>query len=113
MPVVEKPKITQDFNEAIIGSSIYKVIHTDENIVAHGDHCYGSHEAMSRTIKITTDDEVNIQQKENTLLHEIIHAIDTDRNLDMKEDQIGGVSTGLYQVMRDNKELLNSFTFGS
>ena len=112
MPKTTKTDGLTGIKKAIIGASIYKVIHTDENIVAGGEHCYGSHGYSAREIKITIDEDVHLQQREETLLHEIIHAIDGDRDLELSEGQIGGVSAGVYQAMRDNKNIFDLFTFG-
>ena len=98
--------------KVIIGASIYDLIYTKETIIADGEHCYGSHHFTPRIIKVTADKDVNIQQKEETTLHEIVHGINDDRGLGLTEDQVAGISAGFYQVLRDNKELIHGFTFG-
>ena len=39
---------------------------------------------------------------ESTLLHEIVHAIDMNRNLELTESQVSSLSSGLYAVIVDN-----------
>ena len=40
---------------------------------------------------------------DETFLHEIIHTIETNRFLEMTEQQVFSLSHGLYAVIRDNK----------
>lgn len=97
----------------VVGASIYEIVYTNENIIAHGDHCFGSQDFTKKIIKITTEKETSNQVKEEVTLHEIIHAIVDDRHLNMSEEQVGGISMGMYQVLRENKKLFKAFTFGT
>ena len=42
------------------------------------------------------------EQEEDTLLHEVLHAIDEAMGLKMKEAQVKGCATGLLAVLKDN-----------
>lgn len=102
----------KNIKSVVIGSSVYKIDHTRDCIVTAGEECYGAHDYEAREIRITTDESISIQQKEETLLHEIVHAINDDRDLELEEAHIRGISKGLYQALRDNKNIFDSFTFG-
>jgi hypothetical protein len=41
-------------------------------------------------------------QKRDTLLHEVMHAVDHEMDCDMKEEQIRRMATGLLAVLRQN-----------
>ena len=46
------------------------------------------------------------QQRRDTLLHEIIHAISDSVKLNMKEKQVHALACCMLQVLRDNPELV-------
>ena len=50
------------------------------------------------------------QQTVNTLMHEIIHAIDAMTTQSLEEKQVNTLATGLVAVFRDNPGLANLFT---
>lgn len=54
---------------------------------------------------IYLDNELNEQRMFQIFLHEIIHTIEWANNLDSSEDYIQSMSSGLYQVLKDNKLL--------
>lgn len=56
------------------------------------------------TIKIS--DHISIDQSRSTLLHEVIEFINMALELKLKHGQICGLETGLYQVMKENKNFL-------
>ena len=45
------------------------------------------------------------QQQKDTLLHEVVHAIDDTLALGMTEEQVHALGAGLYQVLSENKQL--------
>ena len=45
-----------------------------------------------------------------TLLHELIHAIEEQLGLDMKERQVHSLAIGLFQVLRENPALVRFVT---
>jgi hypothetical protein len=55
--------------------------------------------------KILILDSYGSDDKFRTLLHEMIHIIDDDYNLDFKEETIRRMTTGLYQILKDNNFL--------
>lgn len=47
-----------------------------------------------------------LESEQDTVLHEILHAIDEAMGLKMKESQVKGTATGLLAVMKDNPSLV-------
>lgn len=50
-------------------------------------------------------------EAKETLLHELIHAVEHQLGIDIPEQKLRGFSVGLFAVMRDNPELPD-FLFG-
>lgn len=48
--------------------------------------------------------------KKDTLLHEIIHMIDYEYQLNMKERQVHCMSSGLYAMLKDNPKVTKWLT---
>ena len=46
------------------------------------------------------------EQERDTLLHEILHGIEHEMGLDLAEEEIRSLATGLYAVFMDNPDLL-------
>lgn len=44
-------------------------------------------------------------EEKDTVLHEVIHAVDYLMQLGLTEDQVRSTATGLYAVMKDNPKL--------
>lgn len=95
-------------NKIRIGSVDYEVVLTDENLVCNGQESYGWIDYNYHLIKINK----NIQDKqgqEKTFLHELIHGIVRERNLDIvnsnEEVIVDEIAVGLHQVIRDNTSL--------
>lgn len=92
-----------------VGSMDYDVILTDEKIINQdGEECLGLTDHNLHEIKISTNLQ-NEQGQEKTFLHELIHAMIEERNLDFEsiteEILAEDLSTILYQVIRDNPEM--------
>lgn len=92
-----------------VGSMDYDVILTDEKIINQdGEECLGITDHNLHEIKISTRLQ-NEQGQEKTFLHELIHAMIAERNLDFEciteEILAEDLSSILYQVIRDNREM--------
>ena len=88
-----------------IGGHNYSVFYVKGNHKEKGIENYGKiyHDAK----KIYIDKDIAKSQQEETLLHEILHAIDQIyNNHSLSEKQIESMSEGLYQVLKDNKTIL-------
>jgi hypothetical protein len=67
-----------------------------ENLVGVFGLCFPSEQHIKIQKGLTQVEEVD------TVLHEVIHAIDYQMNLDMTELQVRGLATGLIGVFSDN-----------
>lgn len=56
-------------------------------------------------IKIATDMPLELEQ--DSVLHELIHAIDYGMHLEMAERQVSALASGLIALIRDNPSLLH------
>ena len=57
--------------------------------------------------KIWIDKQYTLTQQEETLVHEIIEAINWDYELELSHKQIQGMAATIYQVLKDNPSLQN------
>ena len=60
------------------------------------------------TCMIYLDTSLDKQRMFQVFLHEIIHALEWGNNFSTSEDYIQAMSSGLYQVLKDNRLLRNS-----
>jgi hypothetical protein len=60
------------------------------------------------SIKANLGEQIQVQ----TILHEVIHAIETQtgRHHELKESMIDALAFGIYQVMRENPQLVKMIT---
>lgn len=68
----------------------------------------GEHELHVQVIKIRENQHA--ESKRETLLHELVHAIDEQLDLGMKEHQVHRLAIGLFQVLRENDHLVTFLT---
>ncbi|TET08499.1 MAG: hypothetical protein E3J83_03370 [Candidatus Atribacteria bacterium] len=75
---------------------------SNKNLVGEADH-------SKNIIFLATKykgKKINKTNIEETLLHEILHAVDANYNGGgLREDDVSRLSVGLYQVLKDNKFL--------
>ncbi len=93
-------------NKVRIGSADYEVKLTKENLVCDGRECVGTIDYGFHIINI----QEGIQDKqapEITFLHELLHGIVRERNLEIENEElvVEEISRGLHQVIRDNTEM--------
>lgn len=62
-------------------------------------------QVFQRELKIKINSNWDKWNKE-TLLHEIVHVISDDRGLKLAEKQVEQFTNGLYQVMKDNPQVM-------
>ena len=55
--------------------------------------------------EIFIDKDCDKQVQNDTLIHEIIECLNMNLELDLQHSQITAISTGLYQVIKDNKKV--------
>lgn len=82
----------------------YEVMKTDGPLVLDGTQAYGLIDYNNRIIKIDT----KLQDKqgvENTFIHEVLHGIAFDRQIDWEgdeEDVIEQLARGIYSMLKEN-----------
>lgn len=52
--------------------------------------------------KITIKKGQPLETEQDTLLHEVMHAVDSELNLNLSEKQVRGLATGILAVLKDN-----------
>lgn len=84
-----------------IGWMEYKVKVVKSSEINNGDgEFYGRCNHGTNTIII--NDSYSKEQREATLLHEVIHVVDNYAGLDLSERQVKGLANMLYQVIKGN-----------
>ena len=69
---------------------------------------YGTCDGAAQDIKY--DPEPHREQVADTLLHEVVHAVDEAMGTSMSERQVRGIATGLLGVFKDNPAFLKFIT---
>ena len=68
----------------------------------------GEHRRDDQLIKIKLKQHPETLRE--TLLHEVIHAVEEQLDLGMKERQVHSLAIGLFQVLRENRDLVEFIT---
>lgn len=90
-----------------VGNFIYEVDETDEVITLDNMVCQGLCDSGNQQIKI--DNKLTQQSKERVFLHELVHAICFDKELDFgdeTENVVDALAKGIHGVIIDNPNLL-------
>lgn len=97
-------------SEVRVGSTDYEVKLTKENLVCDGKECVGTIDYNFHIIKIQEGVQ-DKQAQEITFLHELLHGIINDRNLEIENEElvVEEISRGLHQVIRDNSEIFINY----
>lgn len=88
------PKVEQTPGDVRILGKVYEV-----HVIPGFENC-GECIDMKQQIKLQADMPLTLEQ--DTLLHEVIHALDFGMKLHMKERQVSALASGLIGVFRDN-----------
>lgn len=85
-----------------VGGVTYKIKKV-KNLVDDGEECFGICDRRDLAIKI--NDSINDQRYNQTLIHEIMHAVFDEAGLDLdnEEDIVNRISLVWYQVLIENK----------
>ena len=88
-----------------IGGIYYKVIYKKDlaRDRGHLGECCGN------SAEIGLDNNLNKHVEDKVLLHEIIEAINFEYELKLEHEKISILESSLYQVLIDNKELIERF----
>lgn len=73
-------------------------------VIPDFENCGECHD-NKQVIKLQADMPLALEQ--DTLLHEIIHALDYSMKLNMKERQVSAAASGLIAVFRDNPRFVS------
>jgi hypothetical protein len=73
-------------------------------LTQRGEGDYG--ECFADHCRIEVADYQCLLQQRDTLLHEVLHAVDHEMHCNMNESQIRRIATGLLQVLRHNAPLV-------
>lgn len=86
-----------------VGGIKYSITETDLSPYdADGSYRMGNHKEAEALIEIR--EEMPLQKKEQTLVHELMHAIFAEMgiNIENEEDIVNRAGLMLYQVLKDN-----------
>ncbi|MDU7067133.1 MAG: hypothetical protein E6343_04060 [Clostridium perfringens] len=95
-----------------VGSMEYEVNLTDETLILDTDLCKGIIDYEFHNIKISNKIH-DRQGQECCFLHELMHAVIRERNLDIKnsdeETIVDEIARGLHQVIKDNPNIFVNY----
>lgn len=103
-------------NKVRVGSVDYTVNSKDERQILNSQQCYGMIDYVYHTIDLDNGIQDN-QKLEITFLHELVHAIFSERSVDLvylglcneqMETVVDELAKGLHQVIRDNPSIFCS-----
>jgi uncharacterized protein (UPF0335 family) len=67
-----------------------------------GDYLGSMGRCSGKTLRIEIAKELNSQQTQSTILHELIEAINFHLNLELEHKTIAALETGIYQTLTGN-----------
>ena len=73
----------------------------DDTIINDEMGVFGRYHIANQKIQIAKD--IGISQQNSTLLHEIIHVISYHLRLELTEQQVSGLETGLFEYLTTNE----------
>lgn len=87
-----------------IGYRDYSILKTEEPIILDNAVCYGTISYDKQEIKL--DKTCKKDQSLCTLIHEVIHGIDADLNIELDEKAVELLGKGFYQFLKHNLDKL-------
>lgn len=90
-----------------IGGTVYKIQNEKDSFVEAGKAIDGGINYSQSLIRVARDNKSK-QYADTTLIHEIVHGIIEEYNVEIPEEEkfTEGFSKGLYQVLKDNPKLV-------
>lgn len=95
----EMLKYGGDVYRVKIMQKVHRVVMRRE--IGSGDSSMGRY--YERKMEIYLNDDMPLEQKQETLLHEVIHSLSEGMGVGLKEEQVRALSAGLYCVLKENK----------
>lgn len=83
----------------ILGAEYDVIIRDDDHF---GDAYHGTYDSRKQQINLYAD--MTESRRAETLLHEVVHALDDALDLGLEERQVQVLSRGLFTVLRDNRD---------
>jgi hypothetical protein len=82
----------------------YAVVRTRDPILVEHEECMGAVAYYEHVIRLKVDPGVDEQQSKETLLHEMFHAILSDREIDFEDEEsiVEQLARAWYQIIADN-----------
>ncbi len=77
------------------------IIFSNKTLVLNGNICSG----ICKDDQLEINTTYPIEQQRETLLHEVIHALDHIYGFDFSEDQVKGLSNALFETLKENKRV--------
>lgn len=90
-------------NQIMINNVPFKVQEV-ENLTLNDEPHFGVYDP--RNFEILINSQLPSERKHATLLHEVIHAISDDRNLQLSENDVDQLAKGLFATLVANPEIL-------
>lgn len=89
-------------NKVKIGWKEYavKYLEPQETLIIDAGECYGS--ILFNKKEIHINKEYDDEQKEATLIHEVLHGIEDMYNLELGEETVTRLAQAIYTVLKDN-----------
>ena len=88
-----------------VGMEIYKIQVQGGVVADDGKGLLGQADHSKSLIRISTG--YNKYDQYKTLWHEIIHAINAERNLDLEEAKVNQLTNGIVLLLHDNPNLIS------
>lgn len=88
----------------VVGKT-YAVLFVDE---VDSEDSNGEHDLQRQEIKVKN--AIHPELAMDTLLHEVLHAIDEQLDLRLKHKQVHALAVGILQVLRENDHLVKFLT---
>ncbi len=90
--------------ELKVGAMVYSVEINNEYL--EGVEAHGA--TNNNTLEIRLNDEMPLLKRQETALHEAIHALNKVycQGAELQEEQVAGLAGGLLQVMHDNPDYI-------
>ena len=84
-------------------------IEHDENLIPEKEsygRCYVGHAKIAYTTVDGDGEALSVPMVKDTIIHEIVHAIEETAGIQLKERQVLGLGGGLYALIKENPGLI-------